>query len=127
MIYLSFFLLALVLLQAACLICAAYIFLKREDKWREREMALVDRLLKQAHVPPVQIERENVIKLPDPEIQPASWIDQAFFEDEIKEELEQIYPEIARMSHRQARETYPKDWQSIERRLQEQNTPLRAG
>jgi|SRR5262245_61578129 len=121
----------LVTVLAAYVMCAAYFSQKRweakEEKWREREMALVDRLLKQGHIPAVEIERERVVKLPDPEIQPPTWIDQAFFIDEIKEELEQVYPEAARMSHSEAEQRYPYDWRAIQQRLHEEKTPLRAG
>ena len=123
--------LVLLTLLAAGVASAAYLsqmrWEKREQQWREREMALVDRLLKQAHIAPVTIERENVIKLPDPEIQPPTWQDEAFFIDDIKEELEQIYPEAARMSHKEAMALYTKDWQRIGRQLREQRTPMRVG
>lgn len=98
----------------------------REEKWRERERALVDRLLKQAHISPVEIQREQVVKLPDPEIQPASFIDEAFFTDDVKELLEQQYPEAARMSHAEAQQRFSKDWQRIANKLKEESTPLRA-
>ncbi len=107
------------LLLAVCLVYTARFFLKREG-------VLIDRLLKQAGVAPVVIEREKVVKLPDPEIQPETWIDAAFFQDDVKEELEQVYPEVARMSHTQAKERYAHDWRHIEQRLREQRTPLRA-
>ena len=118
-------------LLAAGAMLAAYLsqsrWEKREQQWREREMALVDRLLKQAHVAPVTIERENVIKLPDPEIQPPTWQDEAFFIDDIKEELEQVYPEAARMSHAEAKMRWPHEWRATAQRLREEQTPLRAG
>jgi len=120
------FLVVVNLLLAVSLLYAARFFLKREDGWRQREMVLIDRLLKQAHVAPVAIERENVIKLPDPEVQPETWIDQAFFTDEIKEELEQVYPEVARMTHNQAKDRYAAEWRRIEQHLRERQTPLRA-
>ena len=126
MIYLSYFLAGLVLLLAACLVCAAIVFLHRDREWRKREIALIDKLLKQAHIPPVQIERERVVKLPDAEIPPPTWIDQAFFEDEIKEELEQVYPEVARMSHAEARSRYAMEWGRIQKQLQAERMPLRA-
>lgn len=117
----------------ASLVIATLFFLKREKdwrrvegEWRERERALVDRLLRQAHVQPVEIQRESVVKLPDPEIQPASWVDESFRLDDIKEELEQIYPETARMSHAEAQARFPKDWQIIAKKLKEEQTPLRA-
>jgi len=108
------------LLLTACLAHAVNYFLKREA-------ALVDRLLKQGGVAPVVIEREKALKLPDPEIQPETWVDAAFFQDDVKEELEQLYPEVARMSHTQAKERYGADWRRIEQHLREQQTPLRAG
>ena len=107
------------LLLAVCLVYTAHFFLKREG-------VLVDRLLKQAGVAPVVIERERVVKLPDPEIQPMTAQDEAFFIDDIKEELEQVYPEVARMSHMQAKERFAHDWRHIEQRLREQKTPLRV-
>lgn len=102
------------------------IWLQREEKWRERERVLVDRLLRQAHVPPLEIQREHVVKLPDPEIQPASWVDQSFAIDDVKEELEQVYPEVARMSHAEAQQRYGKEWQRIAQKLKEESTPMRA-
>lgn len=120
MIYLCSLLATTSLLLAVCLVCTAHFFLKREGE-------LVNRLLKQAGVQPVVIEREKVIKLPDPEVQPETWIDAAFFEDDVKEELEQAYPEVAHMSHAQAKERYAHDWRHIERRLREQKAPLRTG
>lgn len=103
-------------------------WIEREEKWRERERVLVDRLLGQAHVRPVEIQREKVVKLPDPEVTPPpSWIDEAFAVDEVKEELEQFYPEAARMTHAQARSAYPAEWARIQKRLKEEATPLRAG
>jgi hypothetical protein len=120
MILLCSFLAGSTLLLAVCLVYTAKYFL-------QREAMLVDRLLKQGGIAPVVIEREKVVKLPDPEIQPMTWQDEAFFTDDIKEELEQVYPEAARMSHGQAKERYVHDWQTIEKRLREQRTPLRAG
>jgi hypothetical protein len=122
-----------VLLWAVSLAGAAYFFQRRErdwraieEKWRERERALVDRLLRQAQVQPVEIQRERVVKLPDAEIQPASWIDESMRLDEIKEELEQVYPESAHMSHTEAQQRYGADWSRIAKKLREEATPLRA-
>lgn len=124
---------ALAILWAVTVIVAVRFFqmresewLRREGEWRSRERVLVDRLLKQSHVPPLEIQREQVVKLPDPEIQPASWVDQSFMIDDVKEELEQIYPEAARMSHAEAQTKYSKDWQRIAKKLKEESTPLRA-
>lgn len=111
---------------AAGLTLAARFFIRREREWNERHWELVNRLLKQAHVPPITVERERVVKLPDAEIQPASFIDDAFFIDDVKEELEQLYPEAARMSHAEAQARYPRDWERIVRKLRERATPLRA-
>lgn len=101
-------------------------WIAREEKWRERERVLVDRLLRQGNVPPVEIQREHVVKLPDPEIQPTSWIDESFRIDDIKEELEQVYPEAARMGHAEAQARYSKEWQRIANKLKEEATPLRS-
>lgn len=108
------------------ILLTAWFFLRREDKWREREMALVDRLLKQGHVQPVTIEREKVVRLPDPETPTETWIDQAFFEDDVKEELEQMYPEVARMSHGEAKTRYAHDWRRVQERLRAERAPIRA-
>lgn len=122
-----FFALVLLLLVLACgLVLQARYFHKREDKWREREMALVDRLLRQGHVAPVEIQRENVVKLPDPETPTETWIDQAFFEDDIKEELEQQYPEVARMSLSDTKTRYAHDWRRVRERLQAERAPIRT-
>jgi hypothetical protein len=127
------FTLLLFAIAAGSLGLAAYFYqrrekewLRREREWREREMGLVDRLLKQGQVATLTVDREKVVKLSDPEIQPASWIDDAFMIDSIKEELEQIYPEAARMSHAEAQARYAKEWQGIARKLKEEATPLRA-
>lgn len=134
MVYLSVSTIILALFLAAFIASAAILFARRErdwiareEKWRERERALVDKLLRQAHVSPIEIQREHVVKLPDPEIQPESWVDIAFRTDEIKEELEQVYPEAARMSHAEAQQRYSKEWQRIAKKLKEEATPLRAG
>lgn len=119
MLYVSVLLASSTLLLAACLVYTASFFLKREGK-------LVDRLLKQGGVAPITIERERVVKLPDPEIPPMTPEDEAFFVDEIKEELEQQYPEVARMSHADARTRYPHDWARMQKRLQAERMPLRV-
>jgi hypothetical protein len=119
MIFVCGFLALSTLLLAVCLVYTASFFLKREG-------VLIDRLLKQAGVQPVVIEREKVVKLPDPEIQPMTWQDEAFFIDDIKEELEQSYPEIARMSHSEAKARYAHEWMRVQKRLQAERTPLRA-
>lgn len=116
----------LILLLACGLVLQARFFLKREEDWRKREMELVNRLLKTAQVQPLTIERERVIKLPDPELPPLSPVDQAFFQDDIKEELEQVFPEAARMSHSMAQHRFPREWRAIEQRLQAERLPLRA-
>jgi hypothetical protein len=120
MIYVSVLLALCTLLLAVCLVYTARFFLKREAEY-------INRLLRQAGVQPITIERERVVKLPDLEIQPLSAEDEAFFIDEIKEELEQIYPEIARMSHAEAKARYARDWANMQKRLQAERAPLRAG
>lgn len=122
-------------ITASLLVLLAVLFHKREEYWREieeayrkRERELIDRLLKTANVKPLEptIEREKVLKIPDPEVPPPNWIDAAFLEDEIKEEIEQLYPEAAHMSHADAKRTYTADWSSAEARLKMLKAPLRV-
>lgn len=100
-----------------------------EDRWRERERQLIDRLLKQAQVPPLEIQRERVLKLPDPELTPTAetWVDAAMREDDVMEEIEYLFPEAARLGPTLAKERYAQDWKRIEKRIIEQRTPLRMG
>lgn len=119
MAYLAAFLAGFTLLLAVCLVYTARFFLKREAEY-------INRLLKQGGVQPITIERERVVKLPDPEIQPMTPEDEAFFIDDIKEELEQVYPEIARMSHAEAKARYSRDWANMQKRLMAERMPLRA-
>jgi hypothetical protein len=132
--FLPFLSISMNLLLAACLACAAIFFYlreskweEREEKWRVREFQLIDRLLKKEHVQPLEVQREHVIKIPDPEIAPMSWQDEAMRLDEIKEELEQIYPEVTHMDHETARATYASDWKRIQKQLTEENTAMRVG
>lgn len=125
-------LLAILSLTVACVAWAARAqatrFIRIEDVWRERERQLVDRLLRQAHVPPLEIQREQVLKIPDPELAPTAetWVDQAWLRDSIKEEIEQIYPVTRSMSEIDVMHVYASDWRAIERRLKEEQTPLRV-
>ncbi len=99
-----------------------------DAEWRERERLLVDRLLKMAKVEPIasRVEVENVIKFPDPELPPLSPEAQLLREDVIKEEIEQMRPDLATLQSWQIRELHPTVWREFERRYEERHTPLRA-
>lgn len=102
---------------------------KLADDYRQREAELLNRILKQVGVKAVgpQVEVENVVKLPDPEIAPPDWIDLAFRQDEIKELIEEGQPDMAHLSAEEMRNLYPRIWSRYEAMHAEQHTPLRAG
>lgn len=104
------------------------VFRERERELREREAELLNRLLKQAHVAPISptVERERVVKLPDPEIPPLTWQDQAFRDDDILEDLEQRFPDARGLTVEQAKALYPADWKTLEWAWDEAHTPLRS-
>lgn len=100
-----------------------------EAAWRERERELTDRILAQAGVKPlIRIDREQIIKVPDPEAAPAETWEEAWHRDDlIKEEIEQVYPEAARLSIAELKTAHPNEWLRFETMLKEQKTPLRHG
>lgn len=123
--------LSVVLFLLLCLACCALVwqagrFSRIEDGWRQRERDLIDRVLKRASVPPLQIEREQVIKLPDAELQPRNWIEEAFKTDEIKEDVEQMFPEVAGLTAEQVQAQYPAAWNDAEQRWMAAHSPLKV-
>lgn len=101
----------------------------REERWREREAQFTDRLLEQAKVKPVgaRVEQAKVVTLPDPEVMPETWIDEAFRQDEIKEMLEVEHPDLADLTAEQIRAHHGAVWARFERLYAETHTPLRIG
>jgi hypothetical protein len=134
MVSLSYFLLAAGITLLACLVVMALqarFFYQREDRWRQREQELRDQLwvLSGGKKPVVKYEHEKIVKVPDPEGQPAApmnaW-DVALFQDDVKEEVEQIHPVARGMSVAQVRAKWPHEWQQVEKALRDERAPLRA-
>jgi hypothetical protein len=119
----------LLLVWVATVTFAAHLFFKREKEWQKREAEYINRLLVQGHVAPLPIEREKVIKVADPDtpVLAETWVDAAFREDDIREDIEQLYPEAAHMTLDAIKRDYAADWKRFEKRALEQRTPLRAG
>ena len=133
--YISVVSFVLVLVNVILLVALASFFIwhqrtieQIENRWREREWKLTDALLKQAHVKPlVQVESAPVVKIPDPEaLPPLTWLEQCTMEDMIKEEIEQIYPEAARMSAAEAKVRFAHEWRDFERKAMLERVPLKA-
>lgn len=137
MIYLLFFLLAIVILLAISLLLVARFFLNREkeqtaewrareEEWRTREKRLTDELLRYAHVPPLEVKQERVAKIPDPDVTPMlNDIDLAMYLDDIKEEIEQIHPEAYQMTPDEVKSRWPTLWTEAERQWKSAHEPLR--
>ena len=104
----------------------ARIFYRREEEWRARERQLVDRLLRRANVEPLEVQRGKVLQVDDDPTPNKSPIDEAFEDDDRKEELEQIHPDASWMSVEQAKAAYPQEWKEISARLEAQRKPLRV-
>lgn len=129
----SFLLSVNLVLSLACLVILAFqarAFSKREDRWWKREEELRNQLWELAggKKPVVKIEREKIIKVPDPEGQPPAmneW-DAALFNDGVKEEVEQLHPNARGMSIAQVKAKYPHDWKRAEEALRAERAPLRA-
>ena len=96
------------------------------DDNREREGQLLNRILRQVNVKAVgKVEVENVVKLPDPELPPPTYIDEAFRLDEIKEMIEAVMPEVIGMDPCEVQSQHPQIWKQFEAKHKEEHTPLR--
>lgn len=120
----------LVFILACALVVQARTFSNREDKWRKREDELRDQLwvLAGGKKPVIKYEHEKVVKVPDPDAGPPPmnhW-DAAVFNDDVKEELEQLHPAAKGMSIAQLKAKYPHDWKRAEEALRAERAPLRA-
>jgi hypothetical protein len=91
---------------------------------REREQKLIDRMLTKSGFAPI-IEREQVVKLADPEIKQPDFIEAAFREDGIMEEVEMLNPEMAGRGVEYVKQVYPSIWDEAERRYNAMNNPMR--
>lgn len=93
---------------------------------RDREFALIDRLLRRNQTQPL-VEREQVFKLPDLEAtRPRNEWEEAMRLDEIKEALEEVQPGAAWVSAEEAKATWPDLWKQQEAKWNAERTPLRV-
>lgn len=109
-------------------------FLQARQEWaaeaqrhRERERELIDTYLRKQGVTPLSVQADAVLKLQDAEAAPArSWIDDAMRRDEIKERLEETYPDAAWIDADEAQARWADEWKRLEKRWEEEHTPLRV-
>lgn len=92
---------------------------------RTREQKLIDKLLSRAGFSPL-LERENVVKLPDPEIKQPDFIEEAFRLDAIMEEVEFINPEMRGRNADYVQQLYPDLWRQAEERYTGIHAPLKS-
>lgn len=93
---------------------------------REREWKLIDSYLRKQSVSPL-VEREQVLKLSDPEAtKPSNFVDEAFRLDQIKEIVETMNPAAAWESVEEARAQWPDLWKQAEAQFAVEQTPLRV-
>lgn len=95
-----------------------------EARFRAREDLLIDRLLVKSGNSPL-IERERVVKLPDPEVKQPSWIEEAFRLDGIMEEAERLLPEAQGQTPEWVRDMYPTVWRNAEALYNEKTDGLK--
>jgi hypothetical protein len=96
----------------------------RIDEYHLREQKLIDKLLtRNGHSP--LIEREEVIKIPDPEVKQPNFIEEAFYLDAIMEEIEIMNPDMAGRDPDFVREVHPGLWNDAKRRVDALQGPLR--
>jgi len=116
--------LLLALAQAGILAVLACYFSAREREVKRERDELLNRLLVKHAVEPIRIEREKVVKLPDPEAQPRSPIDDAFRNDDILEEIQHRHAEAGGLTAEEVREGWPELWRKYEERWDEEHAPL---
>jgi len=97
---------------------------KHIEDSRLREQELVERMLTKSGFAPL-VEREQVLKLPDPEVKQPDFIEAAFREDGIMEEVEQLNPEMAGRGAEYVKQVYPSIWDEAERRYNSMNAFMR--
>lgn len=90
---------------------------------RLREQQFIDKLLTKAGYSPL-LEREQVIKLPDPEVKQPDFIELAFREDAIMEEVEMMNPAMAGRGADYVKQIYPSLWEEAEKRFNTLHGPV---
>ena len=128
-ISLNFTLIAGHLLVLGLLIRVLFTQLQRQDdiikETRLREQQLVDKLLIKSGYSPL-VEREQVVKIPDPEVRQPDFIELAFREDAIMEEVEMMNPEMQGRGADYVKQLYPGLWAEAEKRFQTAHMPMRS-
>lgn len=87
------------------------------EESRLREQKLIDKMLMRAGYSPV-LEREQVVKIPDPEVKQPHFVEEAFRLDAIMEEVEQINPEMKGRDADYVQQLYPALWMEAEARFE---------
>jgi hypothetical protein len=95
------------------------------EEARLREQKLIDKLLTKAGFAPL-LEREQALVLPDPEIKQPNFIEQAFLEDGIMEEVEQMNPEMADRGADYVKQVYPSIWEEAQKRYHALHNAMRT-
>lgn len=109
-------------------------FLQARQEWavldqrhRDRERELIDTYLRKQGSAPLSVQAETVLKLQDAEAAPArSWIDDAMRRDEIKERLEETYPDAAWVDADEAQAHWAEAWKRLEKQWENEHAPLRV-
>lgn len=95
------------------------------EESRLREQQMMDKLLTKSGYSPL-LEREQVITLPDPEVKQPDFIELAFREDAIMEEVEMMNPEMAGRGAEFVKQIYPGLWDEAEKRFNTLHNPMRS-
>jgi hypothetical protein len=95
------------------------------EESRLREQQMMDKLLTKSGYSPL-LEREQVVKLPDPEVKQPDFIELAFREDAIMEEVEMMNPEMAGRGAEFVKQIYPGLWDEAEKRFNTLHSPMRS-
>ena len=129
MLLFTFLVLSLAVLGlTAALWVAVRFFLAREAEWRQREKDFTDRLLRREGVAPLQVQVEQVAKIPDPEAEPPrNPVDEAMYLDDLLEDLQHKHNLGMGMTPQQAMHLFPVEWNVVKREYDAAHKPLRVG
>lgn len=93
------------------------------DEFRLREQKLIDKLLTKNGFAPL-LEREEVLKIPDPEIRQPNFIEEAFYADSIMEEIEHEHKSLIGLTREEMQAKYPHLWEAAKQRIDALQQPL---
>lgn len=111
---------------------AIWYFLRREQvqrqQYEDRITLLYDRLLKREGVAPiVAVEHEKVLKVPDPEAMPLqNPIDEAFYLDDVLEELQHFHNVGHGMTPGTAQALFPAEWARAKAKYDREHAPMKV-